>query len=60
MYANFVSESGQIELLMFSSDSPKKQVNTMAQITGFTPLPPIESLGYHFSKYAEVTADIIM
>ena len=60
MYANFVSESGQIELLLFSSDSPKKQVNTMAQITGFAPLPPIESLGYHFSKYAEVTADIIM
>lgn len=23
-------------------------------------MPPIEHLGYHFSKYAEVTADIMM
>jgi hypothetical protein len=32
----------------------------MALITGFAPLPPIETLGFHFSKYAEVSADIIM
>ena len=60
MYSNFVSESGQIELIIFSSDSPTKQVKTLALITGFAPLPPIETLGFHFSKYAEVTADIIM
>ncbi len=23
-------------------------------------MPPIESLGYHFSKYAEVSADIMI
>lgn len=59
-FANFVSESGQIELYLFGSNSPKQQLKTMADLTGHAPLPPIEHLGYHFSKYADVSANIIM
>jgi len=56
---NFVSESGQIELFMFASDHPKTQLKNVARITGHGVLPPIETLGYHFSKYADVSADIM-
>ena len=60
MTTNFVSESGVLELFMFTTESPKKQLKNLATITGYAPLPLIESLGYHFSKYAEVSADIMM
>lgn len=60
VFSNFVSESGQIELFLFASDSPKKQLKNLAEITGHAPLPPIQHLGYHFSKYDEVSADIMM
>jgi len=60
MFSNFVSESGQIELFIFSSDSPKKQLFSLAKISGHAPMPPIETLGFHFSKWAEVSADIII
>lgn len=60
MTANFVSESGVLELFLFSSDSPKTQLTSLAKITGYAPLPPIESLGFHFSKYADVSADIMI
>ena len=33
--------------------------NDLAIITGFMPLPPIHTLGFHFSKFAEVSADIL-
>lgn len=60
MTSNFVSESGVLELFMFTTGSPKKQLKNLATITGFAPLPLIETLGYHFSKYADVSADIMM
>ena len=60
MFSNFVSEAGQIELFIFSSDSPKKQLLSLATISGHAPMPPIETLGFHFSKFAEVSADIII
>jgi alpha-glucosidase (family GH31 glycosyl hydrolase) len=55
-----VSESGHLEFFLFSSQSPKTQLENLATITGHAPMPPIEALGYHFSKYAEVSADIMM
>lgn len=60
MFANFVSESGQLELFMFASNSPKQQLTTLADLTGYASLPQIEQLGFHFSKYADVSADIMM
>ena len=32
----------------------------MAEITGFTTLPPINTLGFHFSKWAPVSADMVI
>jgi alpha 1,3-glucosidase len=58
--SNFVSESGHLEFFLFSSQSPKTQLENLATITGHAPMPPIEALGYHFSKYADVSADIMM
>lgn len=60
MFSNFVSESGVLELFMFASDSPKTQLEALSTISGHATLPPIEALGFHFSKYAEVTADIML
>lgn len=60
MFTNFVSESGVLELFVFASDSPKTQLERLTQISGHANLPPIEALGYHFSKYAEVSADIMI
>jgi alpha-glucosidase (family GH31 glycosyl hydrolase) len=49
--ANFVSESGQIDVVMFMALTPKELLTKLAELTGFAPLPPIYSLGFHFSKY---------
>ena len=45
---------------MGSATSPKKVLNDLSTITGYALLPPIYSLGFHFSKYAEVTDDIMI
>ena len=58
-YANFISESGVIDVLVFGSsskqlkaiNSPKAVVKKLSEISGFAPLPPINSLGFHFSKW---------
>ena len=44
---------------MFASNHPKIQLANVAKITGHGSMPPIETLGYHFSKYADVSADIM-
>ena len=66
---NFLSETGAIELFLFSSsvetkagslNRNKRVTNDLTTVTGFAPLPPLHTLGYHYSKYYEVSADIIM
>lgn len=71
---SYVSESGALELFVFSSTATghavysnlntfnrnKKVQRDLAIISGFIPLPPIFSLGFHFSKWANVDADMIM
>ena len=60
-FSGFVSESGILEIFVSASAiSPKRILKNLADITGYAPLPPLFSLGFHFSKYAEVSADIIM
>jgi len=58
--SNFVSESGQLDVVMFVADTPKQLLTKLSEITGFAPLPPIYSLGFHFSKYDETSAVTIM
>jgi len=64
-----VSETGALELFLFSSvvetkadslNRNKRVTNALSTVTGFAPLPPLHTLGFHFSKYDEVSAEIIM
>ena len=60
---HFVSESGALELFLFSSVAPlrnKRMSYDVSTITGFAPLPPLHTLGFHFSKWDGVSAEIIM
>lgn len=60
---NFVSESGSLELFAFCSTLPnrfKKVQHDLAVVSGFAPLPPIHSLGFHFSKWDYVSSQIMI
>lgn len=66
---NFVSETGALELFLFSSsiETEKTSMNrnkrvsqALSTVTGFAPLPPLHTLGFHFSKYDQASAEIIM
>ena len=60
-YTGFVSQSGVLEFFMIATaQSPKKLLKDLTTITGHAELPPIYSLGFHFSKYAQVTSDIMI
>ena len=43
-----------------SSRSPKKLLKDIVSITGSAPLPPIYSLGFHYSEWTDISADFIM
>jgi len=65
---SFVSESGIIEFFILSSATSELRKNNAAKdvlyrlstVTGFAPLPPIYSLGFHFSKYEQTSAEKVM
>ena len=65
-YVNFVSESGALELFVFSSSTVgnsnrvKKVQENLATVSGFVPMPLLHTLGFHFCKWANVSADMIM
>lgn len=65
-YVNFVSESGALELFVFSSaktdnnNRVKNVQRNLAIISGYPELPPIHSLGFHFCKWAPASAEILM
>ena len=40
--------------------SPKKLALLISLLSGFAPLPPIHSLGFHFSKWESISADLLM
>lgn len=49
-----------LEFLMFGSlEHPARVQKKLAQATGFLALPPMQTLGFQFSKWAPVSADII-
>ena len=64
-----MSETGALELFLFSSsvetkddslNRNKRVQNALSTVTGFAPLPPLHTLGFHFSKYDIAPAEIIM
>ena len=42
--------------MIASAQSPKKLLKDLTTITGHAELPPIYSLGFHFSKWDEIDA----
>ena len=65
---DFVSEAGALEFFMFASsvETKKGSLNrakriqeNLRTITGAAYLPPVHTLGFHFSKYAPASSDII-
>lgn len=69
----FMSESGALEFFLTASSTPqfsnfngsttnrvKKLNRDLATITGFAPLPMIQTLGFHFCKWAPSSADILI
>ena len=57
---NFVSETGALEAFLFSSsvvttdnslNRNQRVTKDLSTVTGFAPLPPLHTLGFHFSKY---------
>lgn len=59
-YVDFTSEGGMLEFLMFgSTQHPGRVQKQLADATGYLALPPINTLGFQFSKWAPVSADMI-
>lgn len=64
----FASEAGQLEIFMFTSGAKSeegsnrvKEVNKdLATVSGFAYMPPLHTLGFHFCKWAPVSADMLM
>lgn len=51
-YVDFVAESGKLEFFLFgSSQSPKTVSHMLTNIIGYPTLPPLFSLGFHYSKW---------
>ena len=64
----FASEANTLEFFMFTSSAKqsdkvnrvKQANNDLATISGFAPMPLLHMLGYHFCKWAPVSADMLM
>ena len=66
----FSSEANVLEFFMFTSGAKTdkrsgvnrvKQANKdLATISGFAPMPLLHTLGFHFCKWAPVSADMLM
>ena len=57
----FISEGNALEFyLLGSQESPKKLSKKLAELTGYTPMPPRHSLGYHFAKWEKNSAHQII
>jgi len=46
--------------LFGSSKSPKEVAKKLATLTGFAPMPPLYSLGFHFSKWSNINSSIMI
>ena len=65
---SFVSESGALEFFVFSSSArtssrrmnrAKRIQQKISDLTGPAFLPPLHTLGFHYSKYAPASSDIL-
>jgi alpha 1,3-glucosidase len=59
--AEFISVGGLFEFWLFgSTNGPKANQQLLSEITGYAPLPPIPSLGYHYCKWEYNDADLMI
>ena len=57
----FVSEGNALEFYLLGAEgNPKKLQKKLAELTGYTAMPPMHSLGYHFSKWEHTSAHKII
>lgn len=55
--ADFISVGGKFEFFMLATTTGPKENHTIhANLSGFPPLPPIHSLGFHYCKWEENNA----
>lgn len=51
---------GALEAFVFASTvHPKRVQKAVSEVSGYIPMPPLHSLGFHFSKYEYFTAEIL-
>ena len=56
----FISEGNALEFYLLGAEgNPKKLAKKLAELTGYTNMPPLHSLGYHFSKWEDNSANRI-
>ena len=61
MLGSFTSIGGAFEFWTIGSANGAKQNHKyLTEITGRPPMPPISSLGFHYSKYEENSADLMI
>ena len=57
---DFASGSGVLDVFLFgSSVSPKAVQKKLAKITGFIELPAWHTIGFHYSKWDEVSTHVL-
>jgi alpha 1,3-glucosidase len=57
----FISEGNALEFyLLAAQGAPKKLQKKLSELTGYVEMPPIHSLGFHFSKWENMTAHDIV
>ena len=57
----FISVGGKFEFFVFgTTKGPKQNQKILSELTGYAPLPPIHSLGYHYCKFKENSAELMI
>lgn len=61
LLGEFISIGGKFEFFVFGTTTgPKDNQQILSEITGYAPLPSIPSLGYHYCKYENNSADLMI
>ena len=66
-YTSFLSESGVMDFFVSASSMSgsglnrvKKVQRNLADLSGYMPLPQIHAVGFHFCKWYNISADVMM
>jgi alpha 1,3-glucosidase len=60
-HASFTSQGGAMEFFVFGSTLGPKAVNkALSELSGYAPIPSINSLGFHFCKWEYNSAEMLL